>query len=49
MRRLSLTVATLVVSLAASAVFAAPRQASWPSPDQQLKTSRVQPGSALRS
>jgi hypothetical protein len=47
MRRLSLTVATLVVSVAASAVFAAPRQASWPSPDQQLKASRVQPGSAL--
>ena len=47
MRRLSLTVATLVVSLAASAVFAAPSQASWPSPDQQLKASRVQPGSAL--
>jgi hypothetical protein len=47
MRRLSLTVATLVVSLAASAAFAAPRQPSWPSPDQQLKSSRVQPGSAL--
>jgi hypothetical protein len=47
MRRLSLTVATLVVSLAASAAFAAPRQPSWPSADQQLKSSRVQPGSAL--
>ena len=44
MRRLFLTVATLVVSLAAGA---APRQPSWPSPDQQLKASRVQPGSAL--
>ena len=44
MRRLSLTVAALVVSLAAGA---APRQSSWPSSDQQLKTSRVRPGSPL--
>ena len=42
--QLSLAVATLAVSLAAGA---APRQPSWPSPDRQLKTSRVQPGSAL--
>ena len=44
MRRLSLIVALLTVSLAASA-FAAPR--GWPSLDQQLKAHHVQPGTAL--
>ena len=47
MRRLSLIVATVALSLAASAAFAAPRQHAWPSADQQLKSSRVQPGTAL--
>jgi len=47
MRRLSLMVATVALSLAASAAFAAPRQHAWPSADQQLKSSRVQPGTAL--
>ena len=47
MRRSSLAIATLVASLAASAAFAAPRQHAWPSADQQLKSSRVQPGTAL--
>ncbi|MEO6192594.1 MAG: sialidase family protein [Thermoanaerobaculia bacterium] len=47
MRRLSLMVATVAVSLTASAAFAAPRQHAWPSADQQLKSSRVQPGTAL--
>jgi hypothetical protein len=50
MRKLSLvsTIAGTVLAVAlAGAAFAAPRQPSWPSPDQQLKASRVQPGSAL--
>ena len=47
MRRMSLIAATLTLSLAASAAFAAPRQAAWPSLDQQLKIGRVQPGTAL--
>jgi hypothetical protein len=48
MRRLSLTAATLAVLLAGSlAASAAPRQQPWPSADQQLKSSRVQPGTAL--
>jgi hypothetical protein len=47
MRRNSLVLAALTVSLAASAAFAAPLQHAWPSADQQLKSSRVQPGTAL--
>jgi hypothetical protein len=47
MRRLSFAVATLAMALTASAAFAAPRQHAWPTPDQQLKSSRVQPGTAL--
>ncbi len=46
MRKLSLAVAILAVALA-GAVFAAPRQQRWPTIDQQLKASRVQPGTAL--
>ena len=47
MRRFSLAIATLFLSLA-SAAFAASRQpAVWPSIDQQLKVSRVVPGTAL--
>ncbi len=47
MRRLSLAVASLSLFLLAGAAFAASPQRSWPSVDQQLKSSRVQPGSAL--
>ncbi len=47
MRRNSLVLAALTVSLAAGAAFAAPLQHAWPSADQQLKASRVQPGTAL--
>ncbi|HEY3568117.1 MAG TPA: hypothetical protein VGP73_09315, partial [Thermoanaerobaculia bacterium] len=47
MRRMSLLAATLTLSLAASAALAAPAQRAWPSLDQQLKTARVQPGTAL--
>jgi hypothetical protein len=47
MRKLSLIVTLLMVSLAASA-FAAPRpHAGWPSLDQQLKAHHVEPGTAL--
>ena len=47
MRRLSLIVTLLMVSLAASA-FADPRpRSSWPSLDQQLKAHHVEPGTAL--
>jgi len=47
MRRLSLIVTLLMVSLAASA-FAAPRPHSgWPSLDQQLKAHHVEPGTPL--
>src|SRR3954463_8063793 len=47
MRRPSLVVVALTLSLAAAAAFAAPRQAAWPSLDQQLKAARVQPGTVL--
>jgi hypothetical protein len=46
MRKLSLALAILAVALA-GAVFAAPRQQTWPTVDQQLTASRVQPGTAL--
>ncbi|HEY3568525.1 MAG TPA: sialidase family protein [Thermoanaerobaculia bacterium] len=46
MRKLSPALAILAVALA-GAVFAAPRQQRWPTIDQQLKASRVQPGTAL--
>src|SRR4051812_12708658 len=47
MRRLFLAVASLSLFVIAGAALAAPSQRSWPSIDQQLKTSRVQPGTAL--
>jgi hypothetical protein len=46
MRKLSLAVGILAVALTGAA-FAAPRQQTWPTVDQQLKAGRVQPGSAL--
>jgi hypothetical protein len=46
MRKLSPALAILAVALA-GAVFAAPRQQTWPTVDQQLTASRVQPGTAL--
>jgi hypothetical protein len=46
MRKLSLALAILAVALA-GAVFAAPRQQTWPTVDQQLTASRVQPGTTL--
>ncbi len=50
MRRLSLLVGVLALSLTASAAFAAPRPAGeWPSVDKQLRQARVQPGSALEA
>ena len=47
MRRLFLAVVSPCLFLIAGAALAATPQHSWPSVDQQLKTSRVQPGTAL--
>src|SRR3954469_6033093 len=49
MRKPSLVLMVLSLSLAAApaVLAAAPRQAAWPSADQQLKRARVEPGTAL--
>jgi hypothetical protein len=50
MRKLSLLVGVLSLSLFASAAFAAPRPtAEWPSTAKQLRQARVQPGTALEA
>ncbi|HEX4962144.1 MAG TPA: sialidase family protein [Thermoanaerobaculia bacterium] len=50
MRRRPLAVSMLILSLAASAVFAASqRPAEWPSTDKQLWQAQVAPGSALEA
>ncbi|HSS47410.1 MAG TPA: sialidase family protein, partial [Thermoanaerobaculia bacterium] len=49
MRKLSLLIVVLMLSLFASAAFAAPGPAAWPSIDKQLRQARVQPGSALEA
>ena len=49
MRRLSMTFGVLILSLAASAAFAAPQRPlpSWPSLDKQLRQAHVEPGTLL--
>jgi hypothetical protein len=50
MRRLSLLVGALTLSLTASAAFAAPRPAAeWPSAAKQLRQAQVEAGSALEA
>jgi hypothetical protein len=49
MRKLSLLICVLALSLTASAAIAAPRPAEWPSVDKQLRQGRVEAGSALEA
>jgi hypothetical protein len=49
MRKLSLLIGVLALSLTASAAIAAPRPAEWPSVDKQFRQGRVEAGSALEA